>query len=58
MKVEIAFQGSGLYWGSADINAEQYLSLKALLFGRNYTEAMRAADAANVESFEKDTNEE
>jgi hypothetical protein len=51
MRVEIAFQGSGLYWGSAEIDSEQYLALKALLFGSKYTEQMRAADEAWAASY-------
>lgn len=58
MKVEIAFQGSGLYWGSADIDSEQYMSLKALLFGNNYTAEMRISDEAWVAKFATEAQDE
>ena len=51
MKVEISFQGGGSYWGSAEIDSEQYMSLKALFYGNSYTSEMRQADAAWAQQF-------
>lgn len=51
MRLEIAFQGSGLYWGSADIDSSQYISLQALLYGKSYTAEMRKADEEWVSMF-------
>ena len=51
MRLEIAFQGSGIYWGSTEIDSNQYLSLKALLFGGRYTQEMRKADEEWVARF-------
>lgn len=57
MRLEIAFQGSGLYWGSADIDASQYMSLQALLYGESYTAGMRKADEEWVSVFTQEAQE-
>lgn len=58
MKVEITFQGSGVYWGSAEIDSEQYMSLKALFYESSYTSEMRQADAAWAAQFAAKTAED
>ncbi len=58
MKIEISFQGGGSYWGSAEIDSEQYMLLKALFYGHSYTSEMRIADAAWAAQFATKTEED